>query len=198
MPSIQMGRPLAECAISKEKPTMTSAIRRLPILMSAGLLMGSLAFAEIICPPDGGGGGSQTETLFAGQTHYAGTVSIAVVDSSLCVTYQTDGPWLLTETHLAIADSLAGIPQTRSGNPRPGQFPWSATHNPPVPQFTYCVNYPYVIGQPLFVATHAVVRTSGGGAGGSETAWAGDLDFPGANWATYFTFVPDDGCIEID
>lgn len=172
--------------------------RRTWMLLFAGFFIGSLASAEIICPDGDEGGGSQTETLFAGQTNYAGTVTIAVSDGSLCVTYATDGGWLLQETHLAIADSLAGIPQTKSGNPRPGQFPWSATHNPAVQEFTYCVNYPYVVGQPLFVATHAVVGMAGGGGGATETGWAGDLDFPGANWATYFTFVPDDGCYEID
>ena len=171
--------------------------RSLAILFAACLASASAASAVIICPDDAGAG-SQTETLFAGQTHYAGTVTISANEGSICVAYQTDGPWLLTETHLAIADTLAGIPQTKSGNPRPGQFPWSATHNPAVSQFTYCVSYPYTAGEALYVATHAVVQSNGGGGQGTETGWAGGLDFPGANWATYFTFVPDDGCYQVD
>lgn len=171
---------------------------RIAMLMGAGLLAANLATALIICPEDGSSE-SQSVALFAGQNYYAGTVTVWTESGSVCVAYATEGPWLLRETHLAIADSLDGIPQTRSGNPRPGQFQWSATHNPPVQQFTYCVNAPYAVGEPLYVAAHAVVGQSGAGGGGAtQTGWAGDLDFPGNNWATYFVFVPNDGCYEID
>lgn len=134
---------------------------------------------------------SQTETLIAGQNNYAGTVEVRPTDdgTGICVTYQTDGDWLLTETHLSIATSLNGIPQTKAGNPRPGQFQYSARHNPAVPTFTYCVSYPYEFGDRLFIATHAVVnRSSSGGGSQTETAWGGGFDFPGSNWATYFEY----------
>lgn len=39
-------------------------------------------------------------------------------------------PWLVTETHLHVADTEDGIPQNRKGNPIPGQFDYSTTHDP--------------------------------------------------------------------
>jgi hypothetical protein len=67
---------------------------------------------------------SLTTTLFAGQTIDAGTVTVQAVGTALCVTFAATSDWAIEETHLAVATSLAGIPQTRKGNPRPGQFPY--------------------------------------------------------------------------
>ena len=118
-------------------------------------------------------------SLVAGQHNYAGTVSVARAGSDICVTYATEGGWKISETHLSISSSVAGIPQTGSGNPKPGQFAYSTSHRPAVSTFTYCVASPTGV---FYVAAHAVVQNGSQ----RETAWAGDLDFPGANWATYF------------
>ncbi len=118
-------------------------------------------------------------SLVAGQHNYAGTVSVARAGSDICVTYASEGGWLISETHLAISSSLEGIPQTGSGNPKPGQFSYATSHRPAVSTFTYCVASPAAT---VYIAAHAVVQNGSQ----RETAWAGDLDFPGANWATYF------------
>jgi len=51
-----------------------------------------------------------------------GTVSVAIEDGGLVVTYNTIEGWKLYETHLAVADSINGIPTTKKGNPIPGKF----------------------------------------------------------------------------
>ena len=49
----------------------------------------------------------------------------------LYVKYVVDAPyWHLTDTHLAVATSLGGIPQ-KNGNPPPGQFPYNETMTDP-------------------------------------------------------------------
>jgi len=137
---------------------------------------------------------TQTEALIAGQNFYAGTVTAAVEGGNVCVTFTAIGGWQLTETHLAIATSLAGLPQTKAGNPSPGKFPYRATHTPAVTTFTYCVPFE-VAGQPLYIATHAAAELADQDTGAivqRETAWAGPEPFPGKNWATYFVYYPND------
>lgn len=130
-------------------------------------------------------------TLFAGRTMNAGTVTVTNDASNLYVTYATTSPWELTEAHLAVADTLAGIPQTQKGNPIPGRFAYSATFDPEVTAFTFTIPLgSFSPGQTLFIAAHAVVLTpSSSSGGGTQTGWGNGDGFPGANWATYFRYT---------
>jgi hypothetical protein len=60
----------------------------------------------------------------------------------------------LKETHVAVATSLEGIPQTKKGNPIPGQFPYSDPHAC-VQEYTYQIPLTWGIGMDLFIAAHA-------------------------------------------
>ncbi len=109
--------------------------------------------------------------------------------SNLHVEYRTFSSWSLTETHLAVAETVDGIPQTKSGNPKVGNFPYKH-------QKLGCTTVDeYVIplsligvspGNSVVIAAHAVVS----GPGGEETAWGncGNSYFSGNNWATYFSY----------
>src|SRR3954454_24628223 len=70
-------------------------------------------------------GSTTRATLFAGQTLDAGTVTVSNNVAHLTVTYTTNAPWVLSDAHLEVASSLAGIPQTHTGNPKPGHFAYS-------------------------------------------------------------------------
>jgi len=121
--------------------------------------------------------------LIAGHQWDIGDVIVWRAGISLYVVYVvTEVGCGLTETHLAVANTLSGIPQTKKGNPIPGQFDYHMDYDPPVTGFTYVVPAPS--GPVLYVAAHAVVTC----ASGEETAWAAGLDFPGKNWATYFNY----------
>src|SRR5262249_27428396 len=121
----------------------------------------------------------------------AGIVTVVNDNANLYVEYTTYSPWLITEAHVAVADSLAGIPQTKKGNPIPGRFPYSATFNPGVGDFTFTIPLgSFLPGTDLFIAPHAVVTSPGGqGSGGTQTGWGDGNDFPGRNWATYFEYI---------
>ena len=129
-----------------------------------------------------------TVTLYAGQNTAVGVVSLWNDLDTLYVTYAMDAsnPWFLLETHLAVATSLADIPQAR-GNPIPGHFAYSQCHGGQTKLYTYEIPLPddWDASQLLYVAAHAAIS-------GGETAWAGTevggIDFPGKNWATYFTY----------
>jgi hypothetical protein len=138
-------------------------------------------------------------TLFAGQTIDAGTVTVSNDSANLYVTYSTTNGWRLTETHLAIATSLAGIPQTKSGNPKVGNFPYQRTYSPAVTSDVYVFSLDqlavslgldrFTCGvSSLVIAAHAVVVQLGGNGGVSsrETGWGSGPGFPGGSWATYF------------
>ncbi len=129
----------------------------------------------------------QTVTLFAGQTINAGTVTVFNQGTQLFVRYQLAGDWTLDEAHLAVATSLGGIPQTKSGNPKPGKFPYSASFDDGVTTILFSVDSSaWQPNQPIYIAAHAALRSP---TYGSQTGWGAGAGFPGANWATYFNFT---------
>ena len=78
--------------------------------------------------------GQITETaLMAGQSIPVGSVVVENDAQYLYVTYQTDGNWLITETHLDIATRPEDLKQTSKGNAVPGQFAYKSEHDPGVP-----------------------------------------------------------------
>lgn len=101
--------------------------------------------------------------LIAGQTMDVGQVKVWNDDDTLYVKYETAG-WCLTETHLHLATSLDGIPQTKKGNPIPGQFDYSTEHSPCVTEYTYEIPLAWDPDTELFIAAHAA-------AGEMETMW---------------------------
>jgi hypothetical protein len=128
------------------------------------------------CPPDGS---PLTVKLIGGQYIDVGSVTISNDTENVYVEYNVDADdWYLTEAHVAIADSLAGIPQ-KNGNPTPGQF---------ANKYEYDIGAmvtnpdPYVIplgdydcDDELYIAAHAVVcKYDGECILQEETAWSGD------------------------
>jgi hypothetical protein len=132
-----------------------------------------------------------TATLYAAQSIDVGNAIVINDTDVLTIQIETAGGWALAETHVAVATSLEGIPQNRSGNPKVGHFGLSAQHDPPVPHFEYEIDCAYEPGQTLFVAVHAVVQLPDetGDRIEEEGAWADGFAFPGKNWATYFNYT---------
>ncbi|HYL04604.1 MAG TPA: hypothetical protein VE075_01090 [Thermoanaerobaculia bacterium] len=130
-------------------------------------------------------GNSTTVTLFAGQTIDAGMVTISNDASSITITYSTNDPWVITAVHLAVANSLAGIPQNRNSNPLPGHFPINTTYNPPVTTVTFVIPLgTFSPGDTVYIGAQAEVQAPGGQSG-AQTAWGFGPRFGGRNWATY-------------
>ena len=128
--------------------------------------------------------GGDVETAFP-----VGVVEVTNDDEYLYVTYTiTESGWLLNETHLHIAnESEEGIPQTKKGNPKVGQFDYSEEHEP-------CVEYTYVIpldglSEEVYIAAHAAVDETVDGTTTYESAWGEGDNFEGKNWAMYFTYT---------
>lgn len=134
-------------------------------------------------------------TLFAGQTIDAGTVTVSNDDNNLYVTFTTADGWLLSQTHLHVADSLASIPQTKTGNPKIGNFAYQATHNPYVTTFTYTIAKGALsldANSSVVIAAHAVVVKvdESGNVIASETGWGNGKPFVSkGSWAMYIEYT---------
>jgi hypothetical protein len=143
--------------------------------------------------------------LLAGQTIPAGTVCFEVVGSSMNVTYTTVDGWELTEAHLWVGCEPDGYPQTRSGNPKIGNFPNNSGSIDGTTTYTFsfdlsefqcldaidCTN-----GNLLYAMAHASVRKADGSGGyQTETGWADGNPAAGRNWATQVAITMfDDSC----
>ena len=131
-----------------------------------------------------------TTKLLAGQTIDVGEVRVWNDGGTLYIKYVTSGRWCLRETHLHVATSLDGIPQTKKGNPIPGQFTYNDQHEC-VTEYLYTIPLgSWPPGTQLFIAAHAEVLhlDKYGRVNQEETAWAYGPGFPGKNWATYFKY----------
>jgi hypothetical protein len=139
--------------------------------------------------------------LIAGQNTVIGSVSVWNDGDTLYVQFETNGDWVMLETHLAVATSLDGIPMTPSGNPQIGLFPYQTQHDPAVTEYTYEISLAgagYEPGDELFIAAHASVSLldENGDPVQQETAWGEGPGFPGNSWAMYFNFTVQEPCDE--
>lgn len=119
--------------------------------------------------------------LIAGQKTEVGSVYAYFHEGKLYVTYNVTSPWCFTELHLAAADSLAGIPQTRTGNPIPGRFPY---HYNAYGKCESSYTFPPIDATcPLYIAAHAAVQN----VYQYETAWGLGTPFvEKGNWGMWF------------
>ena len=144
--------------------------------------------------------------LVAGKHMDAGKVVISHDEMYLYVKLMCANGWSVHGSHVAVAASLAGLPQTKSGNPPPGQFPFkhgcltddcTQIYQIPLENLGWTTNGE-CSDQQIVVAVHAEVSKSCNGDDmQSETAWAKGPGFPGKNWAMYVEYELD-CCEQVD
>ena len=137
--------------------------------------------------------GADEFVLYAGQNIEVGVVKVWNDIEKLYVRYVITAPdWCLTETHLHVATELAGIPQTKKGNPIPGQFDYKDEYDCVTESDLYTIPLDgewLPCETELYIAAHAVVQMQNGGEIQEETAWGGKDRFNDKNWATYFSYT---------
>jgi len=117
--------------------------------------------------------GTQTYTLWAGQTINAGTLVVSNDETNLYVTYNTTGTF--NTLHLWVGTDLSLVPSNPQGIPVPGQFPYTYNVNggtsytftiplASIPSFSKC-------GDLIYIVAHAEVIINGK----NETAFGGDI-----------------------
>jgi hypothetical protein len=110
----------------------------------------------------------------------AGNVLVWNDGDYLYVKFTTEGDWTIVETHVHVALTLGGIPQTKNNNPIPGLFEYSST------EVLYVILMPddWKFDIELYIAAHAVVVCGDQ----EETGWGDGFTFNDKNWATYFKY----------
>ncbi len=128
--------------------------------------------------------------LIAGQHIDVGEINIWNDEDNLYIDFHTTGDWFMTETHLAVSILVDDIPQ-KKGNPIPGHFPYKTEYEPPIQNESYVIP---IEGEwfksGVCIAVHAAVQQIvDENIMQEESAWGTGIDFPGKNWATYFTYT---------
>ena len=154
----------------------------------------ALAGAQVVKTTDGSG--TVAFALLAGQNIEAGTVTAKIDSGKLAITYTATNGWTIAETHLWVGTSLVDMPQTKSGNPQPGQFPYKAnytgatTATVTIPLNDAAINFacPHADATYLISAHAALQKKNADGTVQSETGWsAGSRITTRGNWATFST-----------
>jgi hypothetical protein len=178
------------------------------IALAVALMAGPALGVDLIA--DGGDASTQVDV---------GDITVSVVDSNLVVTITLVDPldpnhvdWELIESHVHVADTASGIPQTGSGNPKVGKFEYkdssseATTVTTTVHEYTIPLSDVGNPGDTIYIAVQAAIEyvdnKGTGDTGDDETmepsAWGGtwnggtgelDTQFSGKNWASYFTYT---------
>lgn len=166
----------------------------LKTLILLGLLLAGTAGAQCVVTADGFG--TRSYVLYAGQNIDAGSVSVQITAQNLVVTYQTTGLWKLGSAALWVGTTSTGYPQTKTGNPVPGKFPYKSG------TLTNATSYQFIVSLATlgftcphanaiyFMMAHAdLYRTNYDGSISRETGWSdGDRVVERGNWATMSSF----------
>lgn len=102
--------------------------------------------------------------LYAGQDILVGSVEVYNNEDNLYLKFIIDDPdWCLEETHVAVATSIDGLPQTKKDNPIPGQFDYKHEDLGCETEDLYTIiltdiDEDWECDDELFIATHAVVK----------------------------------------
>ena len=175
------------------------------MVVGAGAIMILAALLVMVQPAAGYNENDKySADLYAGQNILVGRVD--VWNDGLSTLYVefvlTASNWYLEETQVDYGPAVSDIPQN-NGNPVPGQFDYKTTHTSSnmVTSYQYEIDltadgWDWAWGWHIYIATHATVhKIVDGTYTQGETAWSGDNDFDGANWATYIDFpmIPPNG-----
>ena len=152
--------------------------------------------ADII--PENWYGSAFTTPLIAGQKE-AGVVTVTNDSMYLYIDVEiSDDCYEVVESHVAVAETLEGIPTTGKGNPKIGQFPYTIDDPIPLGDLEPCIGS-------LVMAVHVVIQCIDEGGTQSETGWAEGEQFnEGRSWAMYINYdlrkglpIPDPNCLTI-
>lgn len=128
-----------------------------------------------------------TTDLIAGQNMDAGNVTIYNTSDSLYIFVETSGNWKLTSTKIYVG-TLAGMPQTSTGNPKVGQFPYKKNFSPAATSSLTAVSLAG-LSSCYIVAVHVDLQeVVNGTVVQTQTGWANGTPIPGNNWAMYVNY----------
>lgn len=137
-------------------------MKKLAVAAFLGFLTVS-AQAQTIC------GSPVVESLVANGNITAGSITVDNDNTNVYVQITTTGDFTLSRADVAVATSLAGLPQT-GGQPNLSHFPYHQTFSPKVTSVTFTIPLgSNVAGTTLLIAVHASLDSP---TQGHQQAWA--------------------------
>ena len=131
-----------------------------------------------------------TDLLLANGSIPAGTVTVSNDHMNLYVTFATVGDFMISRLDVAVATTLAGIPQS-GGQPNLSQFPYRQTFSPDVPSYKFTIPLGTItIGTTVFIAAHASLDSA---TQGHQQAWGAGTLFPCSQACTTSSGCDGDG-----
>lgn len=135
--------------------------------------------------------------IIAGQNMVIGDLLISYDADNLYVEYNTNDGWLMNEVQLWVGESLSEMPQTRSGNPQIGRFPYTSgnLYQESYYKFTIALedlfgNEPICEQMLYFVAHSSVYKEHPDGSIQTETGWGEGPQLTNqGSWAMYFSMI---------
>jgi hypothetical protein len=116
-----------------------------------------------------------TQPLLANGSIPAGIVTVSNDQTNLYVAVATTGDFKISRLDVAVATTLAGIPQS-GGQPNLGQFPYRQTFSPDVTSLTFTIPLGSIaFNTTVFVAVHASLDSA---SQGHQQAWGAGTLFP--------------------
>jgi hypothetical protein len=100
-------------------------------------------------------------TLYASKDIAVGTAVCTGDEDEITIELNLDDPWSMFQAHIHVATDVTDVPQTKKGNPIPGQFMISVPYDPPVAGDAFSINTDdienYADGDTLIIAVHLIV-----------------------------------------
>lgn len=113
-----------------------------------------------------------------------GEVDVSYAGDCMLVEITTDAPWVLGDSHVAVADDCTNIPQTKKGNARVGKFPYSSgvcislAEEDLDPGDTVCIAAHAEVTNPDILINEVLPL--------EESAWGEGDGLPGSDWSMCF------------
>ena len=184
------------------------------IVVVSLMLIAQAGYADVTDLISDGGGGAGDDIGDVTILNDATTLSIVVeLDPNAVVEYYDETDLILeatlddleiTEAHIHVATEVGDIPQTGSGNPKPGKFEYKHEDTDVLVAIsvdkqtaTLEIDSPGIAGTTIYIAVHiAVEGTHTDLTGedpvvtdGEESAWGKGTGFSGKNWAMYISYI---------
>jgi hypothetical protein len=153
------------------------------------------AMTLVVEPPDTPGGEPHVVSLVTARGLRLGNVTVNNDETYLYVTVESDRPWFLRYSKMAVATSPEAFP--RPWRDRSGDLLFHSLHKL-VDSFTYTIEMPQgwvESGQEVYLALTAVLYklNNRGRPIAGRMAWADGIRFPRSGWYTYFTYTVQGG-----
>jgi hypothetical protein len=139
-------------------------------------------------------GRNPQEDNTGGQFYLVGTFSVTIEEFGMSMDMELVDEWYMDEIKIDVVNDPKEFPMTKKGNPIPGHFDLKEQLHPPAQLWnSHYALTDFAPGDEFFIAAHSeVMRMEDNQFVQHESAWVGDIPFPGKNWATYFSFVVPD------